>query len=149
MNRALLTFAILATVLMVLAGPAAAQSPRMIWSGVVFATNVETPAPPPDELIPFLEKLKSVFGYNQFEVVGRHIELMDQPVERWLVPSKIFCLRVNSKQAGANGYVLKLQLFQRTKMLTEFEAKVTTQSPLVIRGPLCGNGQLLFVLMLQ
>lgn len=134
--------------LVLLAGRAAAQSPDRIWSAVVLATNEATPANVPGELATIEDKLKSVFGYNQFEMVGQHVELMGQPSERWLVPSKVFCLRVNSKRGGKN-YQLKLQLFQRTKMLTEFEAKVTSQSPLVIRGPLCGRGQLLFVLMVQ
>lgn len=129
-------------------GPAAAQAPVRIWSAVVLATNEENPAGAPDQLATIEGKLKSVFGYNQFELVGQHIELMDQPSERWLIPSKVFCLRVNSKHGGSN-YQLKLQLFQRTKMLTEFDAKVSLQSPLVIRGPLCGKGQLLFVLMVQ
>ena len=149
MPHLLRIFAVFATALVIQAGPAMAQPVGMIWSGVVFATNAETPASPAVELVPFLEKLKSVFGYNQFEIVGRHVEPMDQPVERWLVPSKIFCLRVNSRRAAARGYLLKLQLYQRTKMLTEFEAQITSKNPLVIRGPLCGNGQLLFVLMVQ
>jgi len=112
------------------------------------ATNEEKPASVPLELAAIEDKLKSMFGYNQFALVGQHIESMDQPSERWLVPSDVFCLRVNSKRGGKN-YQLKLQLFQRTKMLTEFDANVTCQSPLVIRGPLCGKGQLLFVLMVQ
>ena len=129
--------------------PAPAHASDAIWSGVVLATNVEKPAAPASELAPIQDKLKSIFGYNQFEMVGRHVELMDEPCERWLIPSNIFCLRVNSKIGKDKTYLLKLQLFQRTKMLTEFDAKVTAQSPLVIRGPLCKNGQLLFVLMVQ
>jgi len=129
--------------------PAAASAPDKIWSGVVLATNAESPAAPVEELVLIDEKLKTIFGYNQFELVGRHVELMDDPSERWLIPSKIFCLRVATKRGGGKTYLLKLQLFQRTKMLAEFDAKVTAQSPLVIRGPLCGKGQLLFVLMVR
>ena len=125
-----------------------AQSPDRMWSAVVFAANKEKPAAPPGELTKIEDALKTVFGYNQFTLIGQHLELMDHQSERWLIPSKIFCIRVNSKRGGAN-YQLKLQLFQRTKMLTEFDAKVTRQSPLVIRGPLCEKGQLIFVLMVQ
>ena len=133
-----------------LAGPPApARAAESIWSGVVLATNVENPAAPAEELAPIQDKLKSIFGYNQFELVGRHVELMDEPCERWLIPSNIFCLRVISKLGKDKTYRLNLQLFQRTKMLAEFDAKVTAQSPLVIRGPLCKNGQLLFVLMVR
>lgn len=129
--------------------PAAPVRHDTIWSGVVLATNVENPASPDAELLPIEEKLKSVFGYNQFELVGRHIELMDDPSERWLVPSKVFCLRVLSRHTTGKTYLLKLQLYQRTKMLAQFDANFTSQSPLVIRGPLCGKGQLLFVLLMK
>jgi len=129
--------------------PASAPAPDAIWSGIVMATNVETPTAPAAELAAIEDKLKSVFGYNHYELVGQHVELMDEPNERWLIPNKVFCLRVNCKHGSGKTYLLKLQLFQRTKMLTEFDAKVTAQSPLVIRGPQCKKGQLLFVLMVQ
>ena len=115
---------------------APAPVPDAIWSGVVLATNAEAPSAPAGELAPIEDKLKSIFGYNQFELVGKHIECIDEPCERWLVPSRIFCLRVLTKRGHGKTYLLNLQLFQRTKMLAQFEAKVTPQSPLVIRGPL-------------
>jgi len=152
MQRSCLLFAVLMMTLRVMSGqPAPSPVPARdaIWSGVVLATNIETPTAPNEELAPIEEKLKSVFGYNHYELIGSHLELMDEPNERWLIPSKVFCLRANSKHGKGKTYLLNLQLFQRTKMLAEFDAKVTAQSPLVIRGPLCGKGQLLFVLRVQ
>jgi hypothetical protein len=116
-----------------------------IFSALVLATNVEQPAPPPPELAGFAPRLKTVFGYNSLELVGSHTELMDQSDERWLVPSKLFSLSIKSKKEKNASYLLNLQLFQETKMLAGFDAKLGTESPIFIRGPQYGKGQLVIV----
>lgn len=120
-----------------------------VWCGLILATNSERPSGPPVEIVKFKTKLENVFGYNQFELIGQHTELMDSPSERWLIPSKDFCLRVVSKIKGGMGYTFKLQLFQQKKTLAEFEAKLEPQSPLFIRGPMYGGGQLIIILLVK
>ena len=129
----------------------AVPSPALdsIWSGVVLATKAPEAAPPPKALATIDKQLKTIFGYNHFELLGEHLEQIDEPDERWLIPNKVICLRVMAKHDGGKTYRLKLQLFQRTKILASFDAKVDASCPLVIRGPLNGTGQLLFILRVE
>ena len=66
-----------------------------------------------------------------------------------MATSKYFALKVDSKGASDSGYLLDLQLFQEKKLLLETETKLSKRSPLVIRGPQIGDGQLLLLLVVQ
>src|SRR2546428_8869579 len=118
---------LLAVFALLLASGAARAADASVWSGLVFATNEEKPCEAPPELRKFKTKLENVFGYNQFELIGQHAEVMDEPREQWLIPSKNFCLRVESKTASKCGYLLKLELFQDQQLLTRFEANLGRQ----------------------
>jgi len=124
-----------------------------IWSGVVLATQVSAPKPPPPELEEFASRLKRVFGYNQFELVGSATEVIDELSESWLVPSPLFPLSVMARHAPSKethgGYLLNLRLFQQDHPLVDTEAKLGPGSPLFIRGPLYGKGQIILVLQVQ
>lgn len=130
--------------------PAAADT---IWSGVVIAKNVASPKPPPPELREFAARLKRVFGYNQFELFGSASKPIGDRTESWLVPSKSFWLGVNARRATSKeargGYLLNLQLFQDKRPLVDTEAKLAPGSPLFIRGPQYGSGQVIVVLQVQ
>jgi len=127
--------------------------PDAIYSALVLATNVEgTPPATPiatPELEPLVPRLKSIFGYNHFELVGSHTELMDNPDEHWLVPSKTFSLSIKSKREKNFSYLLNLQLFQDSKMLAGFDAKLGRECPILVRGPLYGKGQLIIVVIVR
>lgn len=116
-----------------------------VFSALVLATNLPEPPQPPQELAGFAPRLKAVFGYNNFELVGSHTELMDKSDEQWLVPSKLFSLAIKSKKEKNGSYLINLQLFQENKMLAGFDAKLGADSPIFIRGPQCGKGQLVIV----
>ena len=121
----------------------------VVWSALVLATNNPAPHEPAAELAPLAGKLKNVFGYNQFEVIGSHSEKMDNAQERWLLPSKSFFLHVSSQKVSDAEYLLRLQLYQDKRMLVETKANLSSQSPLFIRGPLYADGQLIIVLLLE
>ncbi len=142
--------------------PLTAASPReksssrtqdKIWSGLVFASNVPDPKEAPTELREFAQRLKRVFGYNQFQLAGSAANAIDADGESWLVPSKNFWLSVKARRATSKeargGYLLNLQLFHDQRPLVDTEAKLAPGSPLFIRGPECGKGQLIVVLQVQ
>ena len=134
------------------AGPDDDTARVSIWSGLVLATNEAHPAEIAPELKSYASQLKNIFGYNQYELMGQHVELMDSPTEHWLVPSKdFFSLRVESKKATKAGfhYRLKLDLFQEKKLLAGLEARLCGQNLLFIRGPFYGKGQLVIVLVVK
>ena len=116
-----------------------------VWSGVVFASNDPHPAQPPPRLRPFESKLRHIFGYNQYELVGESAQRID-PSERWLMPSKDFSLTVRRLNAAGQHSPAKIVLFENRRRLAEFEARLRPGSPLFIRGPLYASGQLVIVL---
>lgn len=128
--------------------PAQTAAPDVVWSGLLYATTEEHPAAAPKELAAFSSKLQNIFGYNQIQLLSQHREIMDGSSEHWLLPGNGFNLRVNTKKAKAH-YLLNLQLYLEKRLLVQTEAQLARQSPLFLRGPLCGDGQLIFVLLVE
>jgi hypothetical protein len=134
-----------------------------IWSAVIVATNPDTPKAPPSELREMEGRLKHMFGYTQFELAGSATEEIDEPgsateeidelTENWLLPSPIFPLSVTARRATSKeargGYLLNLKIFQQNRQVCDSEVKLAPDSPLFIRGPLYGKGQIIIVLKVQ
>jgi hypothetical protein len=134
---------------LILGGVVPAQASQTVWSGLVIANNVAQPDEIPPELHRIEDTLKAWFGYNQFKVIGQSRKTLVTGSEDWLASSKYFSLLVDSKGETSAGYLLKLKLFQEKSVLLEAEAKLSKASPLVIKGPQVGDGQLLLVLVVQ
>jgi len=134
---------------LILGGVASARASQMVWSGLVIANNVAQPDKIPPELNRIEGTLKTLFGYNQFKVIGQSRKTLVTGSEDWLASSKYFSLHVDSKVETDAGYLLNLKLFQEKHLLLETEAKLSKASPLVIKGPQVGDGQLLLVLVVQ
>lgn len=115
------------------------------------ANNVTQPTPIPPELKSVETTLKHLFGYNQFQVIGQSRQTLKTGEEDWVASSKYFSLHIDSKAAAksAPSYLLNLQLFQEQKLLLETEAKLSKRSPLVIKGPQVGDGQLVLLLVVE
>ena len=134
---------------LILSSVASAHASQTVWSGLVMANNVAQPDETPTELRRIEGRLKAWFGYNQFKVIGQSQKTLVTGSEDWLASSKYFSLYVDSKGETDAGYLLKLKLFQEKSVLLEAEAKLSKASPLVIKGPQVGDGQLLLVLIVQ
>jgi hypothetical protein len=134
---------------LILGSAVPARASQMVWSGLVIANNVEQPDEIPPELRRIEGTLKAWFGYNQFKVIGQSQKTLVTGSEDWLASSKYFSLHVDSKGETAAGYLLDLKLFQEKSVLLETEAKLSKASPLVIKGPQVGDGQLLLVIVVQ
>jgi opacity protein-like surface antigen len=145
-NCALLVAALLA---LVMSAASAAQASQTVWSGLVIAENVPQPAPMPRELIRIEQTLKELFGYNQFQVIDQSRKTLKTGEEDWLASSKYFALHVDARGETEAGYVLNLKLYKENELLLETDTKLSKRSPLVIKGPLVGGGQLLLVLVVQ
>jgi len=144
------SFFLLGVFLLMLSSVAPLQAAsRTVWSGLVIANNAEKPDAIPAELNPLEATLKNLFGYNQFKVIGQSRKSLVSGSEDWLASSKYFSLHVDSKGSNDAGYVLTLKLFQEKNLLLETDAKLSKASPLVIKGPQVGDGQLLLVLVVQ
>jgi hypothetical protein len=120
-----------------------------VWSGLVIGENVAQPQPIPPELTRIERPLKQLFGYNQFQVIGQSRKTLRTGQEDWLATSKFFGLHVDARGESEAGYVLNLKLYKEKELLLESDAKLSRRSPLIIKGPQIGGGQLLLVLIVQ
>ena len=125
------------------------QGAETVWSGLVIAENVAQPQPIPQELTRIEGSLKKFFGYNQFQVIGQSQKTLKTGQEDWLATSKFFGLHVDARGETEAGYVLNLKLYKEKELLLETDTKLSKRSPLVIKGPQVGGGQLLLVLVVQ
>jgi len=144
----LLAVVISVVVLTMIVAPVS-QAAETVWSGLVMAENVTQPQPIPSELTRIERSLKRFFGYNQFQVIGQSEKTLKTGQEDWLATSKFFGLHVDARGETQGGYVLNLKLYKEKELLLETEAKLSKRSPLVIKGPQVGGGQLLLVLVVQ
>ncbi len=126
--------------------PASAQG-DVLYGALVMATNADHPEPPPEELRTQAANLHTVFGYNQFRLLGQKRKAVPTGKEDWLVSSREFFLRVDTKNPVPGGYAIGLQLLKENKVLVEAETKLERDRPLFIRGPFVGQGQLIILLM--
>jgi hypothetical protein len=127
----------------------ASQTAETVWSGLVIAENVTQPQSIPSELTRIEGLLRRFFGYNEFKVIGQSQKTLKTGQEDWLATSKFFGLHVDARGETQGGYVLNLKLYKEKELLLETEAKLSKRSPLVIKGPQVGGGQLLLVLVVQ
>ena len=139
--------------LLALALAASARAEDKIWTAVVLATNAASPKEAPAELRDSLPKLKRVFGYNQFEIIGSAADKITDGSELKLAPTKSFWIQAKARRATSKeargGYLLSLQLFQEQRQLVDTETRLAPGSPLFIRGPEYGKGQIVFALMIE
>ena len=127
----------------------ALRGAETVWSGLVIAENVAQPQAIPAELTRIEGSLKKFFGYNQFQVIGQSQKTLKTGQEDWLATSKFFGLHVDARGETEAGYVLNLKLYKEKELLLETDTKLSKRSPLVIKGPQVGGGQLLLVLVVE
>ena len=122
---------------------------QTVWSGLIIATNSPPIEPTPAEVTQIEGTLRKLFGYSQFQLIGEARKTLKTGEEDWLASSKYFSLHIDSRGEKADAYVLNLKLFQEQKLLLETKARLSKASPLIIRGPQVGDGQLVIVLIVQ
>lgn len=140
---------LLAVCLLLAMSAVSVDAAHIVWSGLVIAQNVPQPAPIPPELTKLEQTLKDLFGYNQFELIGQSDKTLRSGQEDWLANSKYFGLHVDARGENDAGYTLNLKLYKETEVLLETDANLSRSSPLVIKGPQVGSGQLLLVLLVK
>src|SRR5881394_3351523 len=140
---------LLALLLLLAISAVSADAANAVWSGLVIADNVPQAAPIPPELTTLEQTLKDLFGYNQFAVIGQSNKTLKTGEEDWLANSKYFGLHVDARGESDAGYTLNLKLYKENDVLLETDANLSKSSPLVIKGPQVGSGQLLLVLVVK
>src|SRR6476646_4329689 len=135
---------------LIFGGVQASNGSQTVWSGLVIANNAAKPDPTSPELTYLEETLKDWFGYNQYKVIGQSRKVLVTGSEDWLAQSKYFSLHIDSKEGNdKTGYRVNLKLFQQSNLLLEWEAKLSKERPIIVKGPQVGDGQLLLLLVVQ
>lgn len=142
------------------AGAAAATgaaSDALVEGYLFFAVN-DAAAPAQEEkvsaeaaVLTALEgRLKKVFGYSNYHLIGRHSQKVFKEYESWVVPSKDLCLKIDSRGPAAEGGVnIHLQLWQDTKVLVKSDSVLRADKPIFLGGPNWRTGRLIFVVRLK
>ena len=135
---------------------APAEAPAIsgkVWGALIHAKSgkpVPMPGTVPPELKDLSKRLGKVFNkYDHFEVLGDRTQDIFRQYESWVVPSKEFFLKLDSKgPSGKTGLKLDLQVWRLEKVLVKTDVVLRPESPLFIGGPKWRDGQLIFVLLL-
>ncbi len=127
--------------------PDASAQGDVLYGALILATNAEHPEAPPEEVRAQAANLHTVFGYNQFRLLGQKRKAVPNGTEDWLVSSPQFFLRVDTKGPVPGGYALNLKLLKENKVLVESDTDLQRDRPLFIRGPFVGQGQLIILLL--
>jgi len=128
---------------------AQAREDQTVWSGLLIASNSLPSEPTPAEVARIEGTLRQLFGYSRIQLIGEARQKLHTSQEDWEAKSKYFALDVDARGEKAGAYVLNLKLFQGEKLLLETDARLNKASPLVIRGPQVGDGQLVIVLVVE
>ncbi|MES2708847.1 MAG: hypothetical protein V4726_19790 [Verrucomicrobiota bacterium] len=95
-------------------------------------------------------KLKKVFPFSNFHLIGKHTQKVFKEYESWVVPSKDLCLKIDSRGPAEGGGVnVHLQLWQDTKVLVKSDSVIRPGQPIFLGGPNWRGGRLIFVVMLK
>ena len=138
-------------------GAAAAASEASVEGYLFFAVN-DAAAPAQEEKIPadaallisLESRLKKVFPFSNYHLIGRHTQKVFKEYESWVVPSKDLCLKIDSRgPAGGGGVNVHLQLWQDTKVLVKSDAVLLNDKPIFLGGPNWRGGRLIFVVRLK
>ena len=148
MNLRLLVLSLLALLFV-----PATRAEDKIWCAVLLATDAASPKAPPAELKPVLGRLQRVFGYDQFDIVGKATADIKDSTAFSMTPTKTFWMNLQARQASIKeargGYLLNLQLYQDTRVLVDTVTLIAPGSPLFFRGPMSASGQVIVVLQVQ
>ncbi len=134
------------------AGAARSRAEDVMWGGLILAENPAKDGPTkissrwPAALAGREKQISRIFGYKQLRVIGQAQKNIKTGEEDWLLPSKRFYVKVDTKNPIPHGYLVNLQLYQEDKMLVEANVKLARGNPLYIRGPQVGDGQLIIAL---
>lgn len=134
---------LIAWVALAMAGGALADD---IWGALALATNEKPPQPAPRALARFAPAIGEVFGYNSLYLLGQKKRSLDAWEEEWLVPSREFFFKVTPLAGETTRLRLRVELFRGKSQLLTTEVLLARDTPLYIRGPQWGDGQLVLIL---
>lgn len=141
--------AVLILLLLPLLATTARADGDRIWSALVLATKENPARPVPEPLTDMAPVIKKVFGYTSLYLLGQKKRNLVSGGGEWLIPSKEFFFKVQCLSREETAYNLRIELYRSKKLLLTTDVKLARGAPLYIRGPMWGEGQLIFLFEVQ
>ncbi len=108
--------------------------------------KIQGPWPAP--LVGRERQVSKIFGYRRLRLLGQARERIRSGTEDWVLRSKPFVVKVDTRKPTKKGYEVSVQLFQEEKLLVEATVDLPrTSSPLYIKGPGVNSGQLIIAII--
>jgi hypothetical protein len=79
----------------------AARAEDKAWSAVILATNYPSGKAPPEKLRDYLPRLKRVFGYKNYELIGSATETIADKSSLRLAPTQSFTMAIKARRASS------------------------------------------------
>ncbi len=126
-----------------------------VWAGVFLgapATSELGDAPANEESKSVVERMKKVpsLTFAHYRLLGEHVQPLLKEYESWLVPSRGFFFKLDSRGPESSGGVrVAVQLWRDKEVLLKTDVVLKGDRPVLIRGPALGqHGTLLVALRL-
>jgi hypothetical protein len=133
----------LVAVLLVLGACRETHAEQHVWGCVLHATNTDGPS---DERVQaHVERLREVFGYRRFTLLGSAWGGDHTESAQWVQPTKEFFLRITPAEKEPAG-TYRILVYQNQKELLQTTAKLPPNKPLFIAGQNYGKGKLIVLL---
>lgn len=121
-----------------------AQAENKIWVALLRADNTESPHDP--RIATLVPRLKTVFGFDHYQLIGEATVPTGQKYAEWILPRKDFYIKIEplpSKQPDTAP--VNFELYHDKQLLGK-ALWTDLSTPTFIKGPDCSKGQLIFVL---
>ncbi len=135
----------LVLIVALIGGPSAGAADK-IWTGLVLATTEEPPKEPTEDLLPFVDEIREIFGYNTYYLLRQKKKKIVEGTEEWVVPTKQFYLKLRCTERTETSYRVTLELYADDRFILTSDVELARDAPLFIRGPQWGKGRLIFVM---
>jgi hypothetical protein len=149
-------FALLAGFALAMVVPArAATDDGTVWAGLILGSQAASElgqAPESEESKSVVTRIGKLpdFRFPHYRVLGEHIQPLLKEYESWLVPSRGFFFKLDSRGPDPKGgNRIAVQLWREKEVLLKTDVVLKGDRPVIIKGPeLAGHGRLILALRL-
>lgn len=126
-----------------------------VWAGVFLGSAApsklgeEAGSAESKSVVGRMDKVASL-KFPHYRLLGEHVQPLFKEYESWLVPSRGFFFKLDSRGPEANGGVrVAVQLWRDKEVLVKTDVVLKGDRPVLVRGPALGaHGTLLIALRL-
>lgn len=131
----------------------AATDDGTVWAGLLLGSNGPSElgqAPGTEESKSVVERIGKLsdFRFPHYRVLGEHVQPLLKEYESWLVPSRGFFFKLDSRGPDPKGGTrVAVQLWREKEVLLKTDVVLKGDRPVIIKGPeLAGQGRLILAL---